>query len=205
MSQVLTTTSPRHRLLGLSALSAAAVLVLSACSGDQPAGTPASEDTAAPTATEQATQDATAAAPTETDAPQGEGEATEYEPGTCFTGTPGSRDVANFEEVDCEDEHFAEYVWAVPADESAGEDADAEEGEEAEAVVPTESVCRDVVTAYGEDLDVVISATELRNSDDMSLHCILYSVTDPWTGQAIDPEITLESATQEYEAAQAQS
>lgn len=167
----------RRPAFQLGALTALTALALTGCSSGPENG----GDSASGEATQQATASATAeqSAGAESDAAGLQAEA-----GTCFTSEPGIRDLANFTETDCEGEHTAEYLWAVPADAAEGD-------------VDTEGVCRGLAEEYGADLEVTVTATELRDSSDMSQHCVLYTITDPWTGQVVDPEITLEKAAEQ--------
>lgn len=179
----------RRTSVRAAALSAAALLALTGCSGgtDDGGAGQTTEATAATDATSPAATDADGATETGTDEQAEEtAQAASFEPGDCLTADPGIRNVASFETVDCEGEHTAEYLWAVPAP---------EEGAEAEADAPTtEEVCRAQAAEYVDEVEVALTATELRNADDQSQHCILYSVTDPWTGQVADPSITLDEA-----------
>ncbi len=170
-----------------AALGAAALLALTACAGESQ---DAEQDTADQSATEQATSEQNES--TATEGEQSEGEDTEapeaeevsFSAGDCLTNEPGARDVGTFEKVDCEDEHNAEYLWAVP-----------EKGED--DTTDTESVCRAAGAEAGEQTDVTVSATELRNSADGSQHCLVYALADGWEGQIVDPSTTLEDAQAE--------
>ncbi len=167
-----------------AALSAAALLALTACAGESeeaeqtPADQSASQAESAPAEDDQSEGG-------EADAPQAE--EVSFSAGDCLTNEPGARDVGTFEKVDCEDEHNAEYLWAVP--EKAEDDT-----------TDTESVCRATGAEAGKDLDVTVSATELRNSADGSQHCMVYAVAEGWEGQIVDPSTTLEDAQADAEA-----
>lgn len=173
----------------VAALGAAALLALTACAGESQ---DAEQETADQSATEQATSEQNESTATEGEQSEGEGAAPEAEEvsfsaGDCLTNEPGARDVGTFEKVDCDGEHNAEYLWAVP-----------EKGED--DTTDTESVCRAAGAKAGEELDVTVSATELRNSADGSQHCLVYAVSDGWEGQIVDPSTTLEDAQAEADA-----
>ena len=162
-----------------AALGAAALLALTACAGE-------SQDAEQETADQSATQsESTSSEGGEGAAPQAE--EVSFSAGDCLTNDPGARDVGTFEKVDCDDEHNAEYLWAVP-----------EKGED--DTTDTESVCRAAGAEAGEQTDVTVSATELRNSADGSQHCLVYAVSDGWEGQIVDPSTTLEDAQADAEA-----
>ena len=174
----------RRNVVRGAALSAAALLALTGCS----AGEESAEQTSPTTSTSTAATESTAGESTDDQTTDGQSadQAADFQPGDCMMADPGIRDVSSFEKVDCEGEHSAEYLWAVPA---------AEEGAEEEQEGPsTAGVCRAQADTYFDDVEVTLSAAELRNSTDQSQHCVLYSVTDPWTGQVSDPEVTLEDA-----------
>lgn len=172
-----------------AALSAAALLALTACAGESeeaeqtPADQSASQAESAPAEGEKSEGQESEGG--EADAPQAE--EVSFSAGDCLTNEPGARDVGTFEKVDCEGEHNAEYLWAVP-----------EKGED--DTTDTESVCRATGAEAGKDLDVTVSATELRNSADGSQHCMVYAVAEGWEGQIVDPSITLEDAQADAEA-----
>ena len=170
-----------HRTARAAALSAAALLALTACAGESQ---DAEQNSADPSATEQSTEqtESTATEGGEAEAPQAE--EVSFSAGDCLTNEPGARDVGTFEKVDCEDEHNAEYLWAVP-----------EKGED--DTTDTESVCRATGAQAGEGTEVTVSATELRNSADGSQHCLVYALADGWEGQIVDPSTTLEDAQAE--------
>ena len=166
---------PARTSARLAALGAAAFLSLTACSSGT-AGTEVTTSAASETASASATESA---------------EARTLSAGTCLKAEPGVRDVKAMEVVDCGQEHTAEYLWAVPAAEAGSASGSASASAPA---ADTEQTCRTVGASYGQDLGAVLTATELRDSADQSQHCIAYSLTDPWKGQAVDPEITLEKA-----------
>ncbi|MWD30566.1 hypothetical protein E0K89_024280, partial [Aquicoccus sp. SCR17] len=106
----------------LAGLSAAALLALTACGGqdssDADADADASASTSAPaSASAQGSESSSASASSLSAAPA------DYEAGTCFTAPLGARDLSSFETADCEGAHTAEYLWAVPAV-AEGEEAD---------------------------------------------------------------------------------
>ena len=163
-----------------AALGATALLALTACAGE-------TQDAEQETADQSATQsESTSSEGGEGDAAPQAGEVS-FSAGDCLTNDPGARDVGTFEKVDCEGEHNAEYLWAVP-----------EKGED--DATDTEAVCRTTGAKAGEELDVTVSATELRNSADGSQHCLVYAVSDGWEGQIVDPSTTLEDAQAEADA-----
>jgi hypothetical protein len=165
-----------------AALGAAALLALTACAGqsqdaeqtgaDQSAAQ--SESTSSEAGQSGASESGDAAAPAEA-------QEVSFSAGDCLTNKPGARDVGTFEKVDCEGEHNAEYLWAVP--EKSEDDT-----------TDTESVCRAAGTEAGQEVDATVSATELRNSADGSQHCLVYALGEGWEGQIVDPAITLEDA-----------
>ena len=166
----------RRTSVRAAALSAAALLALTGCSGgaDQ-------DGTEQPTAASSSTQASGSA--TEESTAETEAQPVSFEPGDCLTADPGIRNVASFQKVDCEGEHTAEYLWSVPESDPADEDAP-----------DTEAACRAQTEEYLDEVDVPLTATELRNASDQSQHCIVYSVTDPWTGQIVDASVTLDDA-----------
>lgn len=174
-----------HRALPLraAALTAAAVLALTGCSGGQSSpetttSAPGDASTSAPAA--DASSEATGgSAEGETE----QAEAVSFSPGDCLVAEPGLRDLKSFSTVDCTEEHTAEYLWAVPEADPAAEDA-----------ADTESACRAQSEAYLDQTGVPLTSTELRNTADMTQHCVVYTLTDPWTGQVADTSVTLETA-----------
>lgn len=163
----------RRTSVRAAALSAVALLALTGCSDgtdqentDQAETSASAEATASPSATEETTA-----------------EPVSFEAGDCLMADPGIRNVASFEKVDCEGEHRAEYLWAVP-----------EADPEAEDAPDTEAACRAQTERYADEVEVTLTATELRHATDQSQHCIMYSVDDLWSGQTIDPSITLDEA-----------
>ena len=94
----------------LAGLSAAALLALTACGGQDSSDADASASTTAPaSASAQGVESSSASASSLSAAPA------DYEAGTCFTAPLGARDLSSFETTDCEGAHTAEYLWAVPA------------------------------------------------------------------------------------------
>ena len=102
----------------LAGLSAAALLALTACGGQDSSDADASASTTAPASeSAQGAESSSASASSLSAAPA------DYEAGTCFTAPLGARDLSSFETTDCEGAHTAEYLWAVPAV-AEGEEAD---------------------------------------------------------------------------------
>lgn len=175
----------------LTALSAAALLALTACGGQDTAESSASSPEAgAPTSA--------AASPTESASASQAGSSSaapvEHGPGTCFTAPLGARDLSNFEETDCAEEHTAEYLWPVPA---------VAEGEEASST--SAAVCQAAGERLSEREEIgagtVLSAAELSSFGMEGTHCVVYAVSGQWKGQIVDPATTLEKAAQEAPAA----
>ncbi|XNY99847.1 hypothetical protein ACL90Y_08780 [Micrococcus luteus] len=168
-----------HRTARAAALSAAALLALTACAGE-------SQETEENTAGQSAEQSAAGQSEGgQAEAPKAE--EVSYAAGDCLTNEPGARDVGTFEKVDCEQEHNAEYLWAVPE-------------KDEDDTTDTEAVCRAAGSKAGEDLEVTVSATELRNSADGTQHCLVYALAEGWEGQIVDPSTTLEDAQAEADA-----
>lgn len=170
----------------LAGLSAAALLALTACGGQDSSDADASASTTAPASeSAQSSESSSASASSLSAAPA------DYEAGTCFTAPLGARDVSTFETTDCEGAHIAEYLWAVPA---------AAEGAEADPAA------LEACTAQGQrlmeekeaELDgVVLTSAELGNFGTDEKHCVVYAVSGEWQGQIVDPEITLDEAVAE--------
>lgn len=195
-------TATLSRPARLAALSAAALLALTACGGqgaDDSAATSAAPTT---TAASEEAQGSEAAEGSETAEGSESAEATpttselsaspaNHEAGTCFTAPLGARDLSSFETTDCAGTHTAEYLWAVPA---------AAEGAEADPAA------LEACTAQGQRLSeekegeldgVVLTSAELGNFGTDEKHCVVYAVSGEWQGQIVDPEITLDEAVAE--------
>lgn len=180
----------------LAALSAAALLALTACGGQDSAD---SGSSSAPASSEQAQGTASTEASASTSSAAASSSAlsaspASYEAGTCFTAALGARDLSSFETVDCADAHTAEYLWAVPA---------AEEGAEVDPAAAQACTAQGqrLTAEKGEELEgVVLSSAELGNYGTDEKHCAVYAVSGEWQGQIVDPEITLEKAVAESAA-----
>lgn len=189
------TARPGRRLSAAAALGAAGLLVLTACggageeepaSGSADAGASQSESAGSGDGEGSGAGDAEASGSEGGDSGEGGGdsaEAADFAPGDCLKTQQGMRDVANFEKVDCEGEHRAEYLWSVP-----------EQSPEETGI--SEHMCRIVgIGAAQEETDVFASATELLDTRNDTMHCIVYSLEDRgWEGQIVDTGMTLEKA-----------
>ena len=47
----------------------------------------------------------------------------------------------------------------------------------------------------------VVTAAELSSFDSEGTHCVVYAISGEWTGQLMDPAVTLEKATEQNAAA----
>lgn len=156
----------------LAGLSAAALLALTACGGQDSTDADASASTSAPASASSLSADPA-----------------DYEAGACFTAPLGARDLSSFETTDCEGAHTAEYLWAVPA---------AAEGEEADpaAAQACTAQAQRLSEEKEDELDgTVLTSSELGNYGTDEKHCVVYAVSGEWEGQIVDPEITLEEAS----------
>jgi len=161
----------------LAGLSAAALLALTACAGEDSAASSAPASSATATASASASESAPAASPAD------------HEAGACFTAPLGARDLASFETADCEGAHTAEYLWSVPA---------VAEGEEADPAVTqtcTVQAQRLSEEKAGELDGAVLASSELSQYGSEGKHCVVYAVSGEWQGRIVDPEITLEKAS----------
>ncbi|MCK6091204.1 hypothetical protein [Micrococcus endophyticus] len=180
-------TATLSRPARLAGLSAAALLALTACAGQD------ADDSAASSAAPAASSSSEQAQGSES--AQGSASSSElsaapvdFETGTCLTAPLGARDLSSFEAVDCAGPHTAEYLWAVPA---------AAEGAAADPAANT------ACTAQGQRLNeekaeelqgVVLTSAELDNYGTDEKHCVAYAITGEWEGQIVDPELTLDEA-----------
>ena len=168
----------------LAGVSAAALLALTACGGQDSSDADASASTTAPaSASAQGAESSSASASSLSAAPA------DYEAGTCFTAPLGARDLSSFETADCEGAHTAEYLWAVPA---------VAEGEEADPAAA--QTCTAQAQRLSEEKEdqlngAVLTSSELGNYGTDEKHCVVYGVSGEWEGQIVDPEITLETAS----------
>lgn len=166
----------------LAGLSAAALLALTACGGQDSSDADADADASA-SASAQGSESSSASASSLSAAPA------DYEAGTCFTAPLGARDLSSFETADCEGAHTAEYLWAVPA---------VAEGEEADPAAA--QACTAQAQRLSEEKEdqlngTVLTSSELGNYGTDEKHCVVYGVSGEWEGQIVDPEITLEAAS----------
>ncbi|MFB1426733.1 hypothetical protein ACEUE7_00245 [Micrococcus endophyticus] len=194
-------TAALSRPARLAALSAAALLALTACGGQDADDAAATSATPSASATEQAPVSESAqgsdAAPASESADASSSAAAlsaspaSFEAGTCFTAPLGARDISSFDTADCQEAHTAEYLWAAPA---------AAEGAAADPAAA------EACTAQGQrlmeekeaELDgVVLTSAELGNFGTEEKHCVVYAVSGEWQGQIVDPEITLDEAVAE--------
>ena len=189
-------TATLSRPARLAALSAAALLALTACGGqdaDDSAATSAAPTTTAASEEAQGSEAAEGSESAEASSTTSELSASpaNHEAGTCFTAPLGARDLSSFETTDCAGTHTAEYLWAVPA---------AAEGAEADPAA------LEACTAQGQRLSeekegeldgVVLTSAELGNFGTDEKHCVVYAVSGEWQGQIVDPEITLDEAVAE--------
>lgn len=195
----MTRTPAFARPAGLAALSAAALLALTACGGsDAPASsesTSASSTSTTPSvSTESSTSASASASATESSSSASStAAAADYTPGACFTADVGVRDLSNFTPVDCAEKHTAEYLWAVPA------------ADPADTASTTAAVCQAEGARLAKEEErlngAVVTAAELSSFGSEGTHCVAYAVSGEWTGQLADPEMTLEKATEENAAA----
>lgn len=164
----------------LAGLSAAALLALTACGGQDSSDADAD---ASASASAQGSESSSASASSLSAAPA------DYEAGTCFTAPLGARDLSSFETTDCEGAHTAEYLWAVPAV------AEGEEADPAAAQTCTAQAQRLSEEKKDQLNGTVLTSSELGNYGTEEKHCVVYGVSGEWEGQIVDPEITLETAS----------
>ena len=162
----------------VAALGAAALLALTACAGE-------SQD-AEQTAADQSASQSQDAGSSESGAAK-KADKVDYAAGDCLKNKLGARDVGTFEKVDCEEEHTAEYLWAVP--EKSQDDT-----------TDTEAACRAAGQEIAQGVETTVTATELTNSADQSKHCLVYALGEGWKGQQVDPKTTLEDALKKADA-----
>lgn len=187
----MTRTPAFSRPAGLAALSAAALLALTACGGSDGSASASSASSAAPSASESASTSASAST---TESPSASSAAAaDYTPGACFTADVGVRDLSNFTPVDCAEKHTAEYLWAVPA------------ADPADTASTTAAVCQAEGARLAKEQErlngAVVTAAELSSFDSEGTHCVVYAISGEWTGQLMDPAVTLEKATEQNAAA----